>query len=104
MPRGLAQECPVAADARVSRELNGLRLVWDEAYGIGYFRGAAEPWHAWRLDNQQCLKARSAAELQAAMIIDHSIRPVRAADLSPTAEECPGTGALMPDGRPRWRA
>ena len=67
-------------------------------------RCPAEPWQAWRLDNQQCLKTCSAAELRAAMISDHSIQPVRAADLSPSAGECRGTGALMPERRPRWRA
>lgn len=87
MPVGLAQGClTTAADARINRELNELRLVWDEAYGIGYVRGAAELWRARRLDNQQCLKARSAAELRTAMINDHSVQPVRAANALLTAE------------------
>ncbi len=65
-----------AGSAQITQALNDLRLHWDEAYKITYHPGAAESFHAERLDDGTVLTADSPWALRDKIIGDYSARPV----------------------------
>jgi hypothetical protein len=86
--------------AHIQRELNDLRLHWDEAYKITYRPGQAEPCHAERLDDGTVLTAGTPWALREKVIGDYSVRPVPRMDTAARPAIRPGAGIAEAEDGP----